>query len=102
MRGSERVVTSWPLGVWRRMVVCGSVGCVYREFVSGEHVKVWVDWVVVEGDETVCPWRGSGSGKDGGGGGSEAVAECCKRSGAGGACPYCVVELEVWGPLDVM
>jgi hypothetical protein len=38
----------------------------HGEFAGGAHVEVWVDGVVVEGDEGVRPCVGPGFGKDGG------------------------------------
>jgi hypothetical protein len=67
---------------------------VYCEVASGEHVEVWVDWVVVECDEVVCPWSGSVRGKDGAGSRDEAVVEGCECGGAGGCRSDCVVVLE--------
>jgi hypothetical protein len=37
--------------------------CVYCAFAGVEHDEIRVDWVVVEGDEVVRPWRGSGGGE---------------------------------------
>jgi hypothetical protein len=38
---------------------------VYGERAGGEHVKVWINGVVVECDEGMRPWVGHGSGKMG-------------------------------------
>jgi hypothetical protein len=66
---------------------------VYCEFAGGEHVQVGVNWVVIEGDEVLRLWRGSGGGEDGDGGMIDAIVECCKCGGAGGGLTDCVVDL---------
>jgi hypothetical protein len=57
---------------------------------------------VVEGDEGVRPWGRSGVGEDGRCGRDEAGIEGIEGGGAGGGFTDGVVELEAWGPLDLV